>query len=234
MHRTNLLPAALAALGGVAFAVLLLFGFAAVSPKLEATDPELLAYWSDASNQRDMALSMYFFLAAAPFFLLFLAGLRSRLEEAEGASPALTQLAFALGISFAACLLVVAVARGGLAHSVRFGDEPVPTADVARTFTTLPTLMVHLVAMPLSALTVAAASVVIIRTKVFAAWLGWAGLAVAAIILVFVALLVGALASPLLQLWVVACSFELWRTRNRTVDEHPGYAANNPRAGARA
>jgi hypothetical protein len=48
------------------------------------------------------------------------------------------------------------------------------------------------------------------------AWLGWAGLATAAVIVIFVVLLIGPWASPFLQLWTVAASFELWRTRRRT------------------
>jgi hypothetical protein len=70
----------------------------------------------------------------------------------------------------------------------------------------------------MAALTVGASSWLIIRSKAFSAWLGWSGLVVAAVVMVFVALLIGAWASPLLQLWVVAASFELWRTRNQALD----------------
>ena len=214
MHRTGHLPDTIAALAGLAFAVLLLFAFASVDPQVKVSDDELITHWSDPANQRDMALSMYFFIAAAPCFLIFLTGLRARLATAEGGASSLSNLAFALGTCLASTLIVVAIARGGLAHSVRFGDEPLPGVDTLRTFTTIPTLMVHLAVMPLAALTVATASISMLRSGALARWLGWAGLVVAGVVLVFVVFLVGAWASPLVQLWVVAAGFELWRTRN--------------------
>lgn len=217
MNRSGYFPETVAAVAGVAFSILLLFAFASADPQVGVTDQELISHWSDPVNQRGMAVSMYCFIAAVPCFLVFLSALRVRLAAAEGGTAPLAGLVFALGIVFSAALLVVAITRGGIAHSVRFGDEPLPGVDTLRTFTTIPTLMVHLVAMPLAALTVASASWLIIRSGALASWLGWAGLGAAAIVAIFVAFLIGAWASPLLQLWVAAASFEIWRTRGRTV-----------------
>ena len=216
MNRIGYLPETLTALAGVAFALLLLFALASVDPLVEATDQELIDWWADSGNQRDMAFSMYFFIGAAGCFLVFLAGLRARLAVAEGGAGALTGLVFAAGVCFAAVILVGDIGRGAIAHSVRFGDEPIPGPDTLRSLTTFTQLMFGLVAMPLAGVVVAGASVVILRSRTMGAWLGWAGLATAAVILIFVVLLIGPWASPFLQLWTVAASFELWRTRRRT------------------
>lgn len=215
MNRSGYLPDTLAAIAGVAFCVLLLLAFASVDPLVTATDQELTAWWSDAANQRDTAFSMYFLMASVPCFFVFLAGLRGRLAAAEGGTAPLSGLLFAFGIAFGAAALAGDIGRGAIGHSVRFGDEPLPGPETLRMLTTTSQLMVGMVAMPLAALTVVAASVLMLRTKAFAAWLGWSGLIVAAVILVFVALLAGPWASPLLQLWLVAASVELWRTRGR-------------------
>jgi hypothetical protein len=216
MNRTGYLPETLTALAGIAFAVLLLLAFSSVDPLLKATDEELIEWWSDTGNQRDGAFSMYFLLAAVPCFLVFLAGLRGRLAAAEGGAAPLASLVFAFGLCFGAVLVVGDIGRGAIAQSVRYGGEPLPGPDTLRTLTSFSALVIGLAAMPLVALTMATASMLILRTKALAAWLGWAGLTGAAVIMVFVGFLAGPWASPLLQLWIVATSFELWRTRGRT------------------
>jgi uncharacterized membrane protein len=66
---------------------------------------------------------------------------------------------------------------------------------------------------------VGAASWLIIRSHVLAAWLGWAGFVAAAGVAVATAFLVGPLVAPLIMLWVVAASVELWRTRQAPMAE---------------
>jgi uncharacterized membrane protein YhiD involved in acid resistance len=73
--------------------------------------------------------------------------------------------------------------------------------------------------MPAVAITVTAASWLIIRSGVIAAWVGWAGIAAAAGVAVATGFLVGALAAPLIMLWVIATSVELWRTRERKAED---------------
>ena len=215
VNRSSYLNDTLVALAGVGFAVLLLFAFATVDPLSGATDQEITAWWADPENQRDSALSMYFMIGAAGCFLVFLAGVRGRLASAEGGPAPFTGLVFAAGISFAAVLLVTDISRGAIAHSVRFGDETLPDAGTLRAFTTFSQVGLGLVGMPRAALMVGSASWLILRTKAFGAWLGWAGVVVAVVILGFSVALIGPWASPLLQLWVVAASVELWRTRHR-------------------
>lgn len=201
------------AIAGIIFAVLLLFGLASVDPLREATDEELVQWWSESGNQRDTLISLFFMLASIPFFLFFLTSLRARLAAAERHGESLTNFVFAAGICFAAVVLVGDSARGVVAYSVKLGDEPLPGPDTLRYLTSLSTVMFGTVAMPLAAIMVGGASAIIVRTKVLGAWLGWAGLGVAAATIIAVVLLIGPFASPLLQLWVVAASIQLWRTR---------------------
>ena len=214
MNRQKYLSDTVGALAGLAFAVLLLFGFASVDPLREATDQELFDWWSSSSNVDDTVLSYFFILASVPCFLLFLASLRGRLSAAEGGQAALSGFIFATGICFAAALLIGDSARGVVAYSVKFGDEPLPGPDTLRYLTSLSTAMVGLVAMPAAAIAIGAASWLIVRTRALPVWLAVAGLIVVVGTTVAVAANAGPFASPLIQLWVVATGFELWRTRN--------------------
>jgi hypothetical protein len=214
-------PAIVPALAGVAFAVFLFLGFASVDPLREATDAELTAWWADTGNQRDIALSMYFVLASCAAFAFFLPGLRTRIAESEGGSAPLATTVYTLGIVFVASLAAGAVLRGGIGHAARFENEALPSADVLRTMTSLTFVLVSVVAFAAVGLMVATASYAILRTKVAAAWMGWAGVAVAALILVAVVLLIGVWTAPLLQLWTVGVSVEMWRQRKATAASAP-------------
>jgi len=214
MIRGKYLSDTVGAIAGVAFSVLLLAAFWSVDPLREASDAELVGWWTNSANLRDTVLSMYFMLACVPCFLLFLVTLRGRLETAEGEGASLSGFVFAAGLCFGAAVLIGGVARGVIAQSVKFGNESLPGPDTLRYVTESAMMTFNLVAMPAAAITVGAASWLIIRSRVMSVWLGWAGLAVAAGMAVAVAFLVGALAAPLIMLWVVAASFELWRTRD--------------------
>jgi hypothetical protein len=213
MNRSQL-SETVGALAGLAFAVLLLFGFATIDPLREATDQELIDWWSSSSNREDTALSFYFILACVPCFLLFLASLRGRLASAEGGSAPLSGFVFAAGICFASAMLIGDAARGVIAHSVIFNDEPVPGPDTLRYVTSFSATIIGVVAMPAAAIAIGAASWLIVRTGALPSWVGYAGIVVVLGTIVAVAVNQGPFASPLLQLWVVAAGFELWRTRN--------------------
>ena len=212
MNRPGQLSDILGAIAGVAFALLFFVSIAAVDPLRGATDQELLDWWSDSGKRRASIVSMYAMLVAGLFFLVFLARLRARLRAVE-ATDGWSALVFASGIVFAAALAICAVSRAMIAQAVRFGDEPLPGPDTLRYATEVQIAALGLIAIPFATLLVAAASALILRTRPFARWVGWLGLTVVAGSLVAVALLRGPLASPLLMVWVLAISFELWRTR---------------------
>ncbi|MGI8926563.1 MAG: hypothetical protein ACR2HN_07950 [Tepidiformaceae bacterium] len=214
MNRSAPLSSTLAALAGVGFAVLLFFSVAVVDPLREATDQELLTWWSDSGKQRDTIISMYAMLIAGPLFLVFLVQLCTRLRSAGQNAASWSGLVFGAGVAFVALIAVTAFSRGVVAQSIRFSDEPIPGPDTLRYATALSQAAFGLGAIPLATMAVAAASVIILRSGVLARWLGWLGIVVAAGSLVMAALLIGALASPLIELWVVAASFVIWRTRH--------------------
>ena len=183
----------------------------------------------------------------------------------EGGSGAGSALVCSLGICFAAAVLIASLSRGLIGHSVQFGNESLPGADVLRYITSFSVVLIGLVAAgipgaafltlisfllsvvqlgpglillgavvykfvdtgpsrpsaPAFALMIEVASWIAIRTGALAAWLGWLGLVVATLSMILVVLLEGPIASPLLQIWVVAASIELFRTRNRLPEGVP-------------
>jgi hypothetical protein len=201
------------AIAGIAFSALYFLSTASFDPKVEATDAELVAFFSDSSNLRDNVISMYLVLASIPCFLLFLVTLRGRLATADDEASAGSTFLLASGICFAATLLIASVARGFIAQSVKFGDEPLPGPDTLRTITLFSTTMYAIVTMPAAAITMAATGVLILRTRAMAAWSGWSALAAAGVTAALTPLLIATFALPLLFLWVTATSIELWRTR---------------------
>ncbi len=215
MTTNRLLSDTVGALAGIAFAVLLLFSFASVNPLFGATDQELVDWWNTDSNVSATLLSAFFILAAAPCFLLFLSSLRSRLSEAEGGTAPLTAFAAALGICFVVLMLFGGAARGLVAHSVKIGDEPLPGPDTLRYVTALSVVTFGTMAVPMASLLVGATGWISFRTKAFAAWVGWVSLLVAPVTLALAVGGLGGIASPLIQLWAVAISVQLWRTRSR-------------------
>jgi hypothetical protein len=219
MSDRTLMSGTVAAVFALAFAVLVLFGFAVIDPLRDATDDELRAWWSDSGNQRDAALSMYFLLAAAPCFVVFAAHLASRLRSGERGDPALATFVFGSAVAFAVALSVAAVARGAIGQAVRFDGEALPGIDAIRYGEQVARAAIGVFAMGSAAITVAAASAAILRTKALGAWLGWAGLGAAAVTLVFVVLLEGPWASPIIQLWVLAAGVELFRVERRARSE---------------
>jgi hypothetical protein len=221
MNRSSPISSTLAALAGVGFAVLFFLSFFITDPLREATDQELLAWWSDAGMLRDTIISMYLMLLAAPLFLVFLTQLCTRLRSAGDSAESWSGLVFGAGVAFVALLAVGAFTRGVLAQSIRFSDEPIPGPDTLRYATTLSQAALAIAAIPFAAVTIAFGSLIIVRTGALARWLGWLGLVVAAASLVTVILLVGGLAAPLIVLWVVAASVVIWRTRHAVAGDAP-------------
>ncbi len=218
MNRSSPLSSTLGALAGVGFALLLFFSVFIVDPLRQATDLELVTWWSDSGKLRDTVISSYMFLLAAPLFLVFLAGLCRRLRSAGDTAADWTGLVFGSGVAFAALLAVTAMSRGVLAQSIRFSDEPIPGPDTLRYATALSQAAFGLGAVPFAAVTIAVASAIVVRTGVLARWLGWLGLVVTAGSLVLMGLLAGGFAIPLIVIWTIAASFLMWRSNNVTVD----------------
>lgn len=213
MPRRELLPHTLASLAGCGFALFLLIAFASVDPLRNATDAELLAWWQDSANQQASMISMYFMLAAVPCFLLFLVSLRHRLSSAEASDAPVSNWVFACGVAMAAVLGTNAVTRGAIATSVQLGDEVLPGVDALRATQVISLALIGVVYIGLAAMVMLGVGVITLRTKVLPTWVGISAIVLCAICLAAIPAQMGAFASPLFQLWVVATSVALWRAR---------------------
>ncbi len=211
MSNSELPWGKLAAIAGLAFAILLFWGTASLNIPQDATDREVVDWWSDSGNQTYAIISMYAFAFAGLFFVGFLSHLRARLRAAEGGSGTLASVSFAGGMLFVALMTASGVARGLIATSVKVYDEPLPGVDVLR-YVPLFSYGFTTVALLAAGLATAATSVLIFRTRAFARWAGWLGV-VASILLLVGTVALGGLMIPVILLWTLAMSFEMWRDR---------------------
>jgi hypothetical protein len=216
MVRKDSLPDVVGAVAGVAFAIALFLSIASIDPLRAATDQELQEWWNDGGLRRDSIISMYLMLAAAPCFLVFVSVLRSRLRTNDAESP-WPDLVHGSGVVFAALLCISAVARGLIAQAVRFGDEPLPGPDTLRYATELQYVVYGLAAIPFAAIVIVVTSILVLRHRILASWVGWLGLGVAVVSLGLFVAMVGPFATPFILVWVVGTSIHLLLTRGSQV-----------------
>jgi hypothetical protein len=200
------------AFAGLVFALSLFAGVAMLDIPRNLTDQELTSWWGDAGNQTSAVVSMYLFVAAGLSFLVLLVKLRSRLLVAERGSGDLTALVVGSGVVFVAMLFVSAAARGviGFAALSPANDEALPGPDTLRYLPQIGYAVTGTGGLLAVALTMATASLLILRTAVFGRWLAWIGFIAAGAIVVANALLSAVLAIPALLVWALATSVALW------------------------
>jgi hypothetical protein len=198
----------LGAIAGIAFSVLLFVSVAAVDPQRGVSDQELLTWWGDSGNRNGFVISMYTLLLACPLFLLFISRLRMRLRAADTGGWA--DIVFACGIVVTTALGICAVTRGVVASSMRFDDEPLPGVDTLRFATNLTYAAWELVFLFVIVL-VAVASILALATHALPRWIGWLGVPVTAGSAILLVVPIAPFAIPLLIIWVVANSVQLWR-----------------------
>lgn len=198
-----------ASVASLLFAVCLFGTVASMNVPHDPTDAELLAWWQDSGNRFDGTISAFFAVATAVLFAVVVNHVR-RLPGAA-AAPAWLAFARAMGAAFTATLLVSAALRGVIAHLVDRLDQPLPSLDVLRYSTALNYLLLGLPVMTVLALTVAAISVVTLRTAALPRWTAYVGLGAALVILGAVVAQIGAYAIPAALLWAVCLSIALWR-----------------------
>jgi hypothetical protein len=200
-------------LAGVGFAIFFFIGVAMLETPENASDQELVAWWSDSGNRTSAVVSMYLFVLAGLCFLVFLVALRSWLLAAEGGRGDLTALVFGSGLVFVSLLSVAAAARGVIGFAVESptSDESLPGPDTLRYLPQVGYAITGTGGLLAAAVSMAATSVLIVRTAVFRRWLAWVG-AVAVLVVVGAAIALSAvLAIPALLVWAVAVSAAMWR-----------------------
>ena len=211
----------LGALAGLVFAFLFLMGTAVLNIPRGASDRELVAWWSDGTNQLTAVVSMYLFILAGLCFLVFLAKLRSRLLVAEGGTGELTSLAVASGAVFVAMLFVAAASRGAIGFAVKSpgNNESLPGADTLRYVPQAGYAALGAAGLLAAAVAMATTSWLIMRTAVFGRWLAWLGATAAILVIAANVALVGMLAIPVILVWALATSAALWRGARVTNDQ---------------
>jgi uncharacterized membrane protein SirB2 len=175
-----------APISGIVFVVLMVVGSMLVSnvPSPNAPQHQVVSYLTDGAQQMRNIIGAYLWVVGSLTFLVFLVRLRNDLRRAESGTGYLSNLAFGAGAAFAAAWTVAATTSVAVAYAIRLRGAPVTDTDLVRVLPPLGRLVLLLGGGFAGILVLLAASAVIIKTGVFARWLGWLGI-VAAIVLAF-------------------------------------------------
>jgi len=169
---------------GIVFVILWIIAFAITgsSPDSGDSNAKILAYYADSGHRtRDIA-GLFLVLAAALFFVWFLASLRSRLAAAEGGVGTLTASAFGAGLVSAT--LWFAGISTFVAPSFARADTSKFVLDPA-TYRLINDLGYTLWfgGTTIAAVTVVATALLSLRTGLLPKWLAWLSFLVAATLL---------------------------------------------------
>jgi hypothetical protein len=212
----NISPERLAGLSGVLFVALFIAGSLLLDiPGHDDSDVVLNEFYADGAGRARVTVSAYLLSLAGLAFIGFLTPLCSRLEAAEGWPSQLARIAFGCGVMFAALVLLSgALQSPTYAVYVDLFNEPASELNRA----VIPHLgySALVYAFLPAALVAGLLSLLILRRRVFPAWLAWLGF-LAAFLSLF-----GVLFLPLVGFffWVLAMSLVLIRSNNR-IGESP-------------
>jgi hypothetical protein len=159
-------------------------------------------------RRSQVLVSSYLFGLAVVFFVWFLGSLRSQLRQAEGTTGRLSAVAFAGGILTASTLFFQGTLNIALAGGIAERVDP----DITRALYQVSARAADLVPVWVAVLT-GASAVVMLRTGIVPAWLGWfGGLVAVASLVVPVAIFVegGPFASGGIYGFLVLGGFLLW------------------------
>ena len=209
MSVTNLPWRRIAAVAAVLSVALFFFGTASLNPPMSATDQEVIDWWNDSGNQTMAIVSMYAFMFAGLFFLIFVTYLRVRLSGSGQDASILSTLMFAAGVMFATMLAASGASRGLIAAAVKLQDEQVPGLDTLRFIPQFSYVFIS-AALLAAGLMIAATTALIFRTSALPRWLGWLGVVAALLLFIGTPILQGLLI-PVLLIWTLAASVAVWR-----------------------
>ena len=163
-----------AAAGIAAVVLILASGFIAPQPpKANATTDKILKFVVD--NRRRVLFSTWLGGLGAAFFLWFVGSLRGAMSRAADTAAEMSAVVFAGGVATAVLGTLASVPLLVLAYR---GDQLQGTRDLVRTLYDANTLGFTLIFFPI-AVFVAGASLLTIQRRIWAPWLGVAGLIVA-------------------------------------------------------
>jgi hypothetical protein len=189
---------------GIAFVVLFVAGFGAIStPSNNKNTAQWAGWWNDSGHRAGAILGAYLMVLGVFAFVWFASSLRDQFREGG-------RLMFTYGSIFAAIALVSIMVRVSIPGAKQFGSTPVPAAgDLARQFDQIGFAMLLVAGALAAGLFVGMASYLSRRSGSLPGWLTVAGYVVA------VLQLAASLFFPFLLflLWVFVASIVLMRRR---------------------
>jgi hypothetical protein len=157
---------------GIVFVVLLVISVIGTPMPPDLNEPSLKSAQWFKDHQDGIRTATFIGMIAGFFFLWFLGSLRTFLRDAEGGSGRLASVTFAGGVATAALAAV-----GGTCLTVG-ALRPTTSPFILQTLFDLNFYLLAVGGFTLAAY-LAAGSVVILRSRVLPAWLGWLGAAAA-------------------------------------------------------
>lgn len=199
-----------AAAASVVFGVSMFALVATVNVPREASDEKLAAFWKSSENLTGATVSAYAALLAAICLTVVVNHVRLLVASAS-AEGHLASFARSMATLCAASLVVVGAMRGAIAHLVRSEDLPLPGPDALHYATSLGYSLLDLGTMALLGATMLAISVLVLRSRILAKWIGVLGSACGLVTLAAVAAGFGAFATPMAILWGVGLAVAVLR-----------------------
>jgi hypothetical protein len=192
-------------ISGLLFVSLVIIAIAiGTAPEADATDAEILEYYTDSGNQTKQMVAAIILTAAVIALLVFVSGLRRALLDVS--VPAVFADVAFLGGS-AAALVVLAGWAVGTAVPATFVFSDTFDPDTARVILTAGNIWLVSFAGAVGSLLVGSVSLASRRIDLLPTWLEWAGLVLAPLMLI--ALPLFGLAAIVLAVWVLAVSLTL-------------------------
>ena len=166
-----------AAIAGLVFAVLSVVAMALVStrPPLTATDAEVIAWYSNATNRTVMTVGLSLFVIAAVAFLWFIAVIRRRVGTRD--DRFIAAVFFGSGILLTGVMLAAAAAVASPAVTVHLSGGIVRDPGALNAVSGLGSTLALLVLLRIQGVFVVTVSTLALRTGAFNRWLSYFGYA---------------------------------------------------------
>jgi hypothetical protein len=196
-----------AAIAGILFALLLGLAFVLILISQPA-DPSKPGVWlSDPSRRGTVAVALNLVPFAGIAFLWFIGVVRDRIGQQEDRFFATVFLGS--GLLFIAMLFTGAAFAAGLGslETVTPSASSPGTLAIGREFTVL---LLRVYGMRMAAVFTMSAATITLRTKVIAPWIGFAGVAVAIVLLISIGLTFWV--ALLFPAWILVLSVDILRT----------------------
>ena len=160
-----------AAIAGLVFAVLSVVAMALVStrPPLTATDAEVIAWYSNATNRTVMTVGLSLFVIAAVAFLWFIAVIRRRVGTRD--DRFIAAVFFGSGILLTGVMLAAAAAVASPAVTVHLSGGIVRDPGALNAVSGLGSTLALLVLLRIQGVFVVTVSTLALRTGAFNRWL---------------------------------------------------------------